>query len=63
MAVVLALCQGLSPVPLTVWRIRISSVATATSFGAVRAAGLLTKTLGVGTGIAVLLGGLLATSP
>ena len=68
LAVVLALCQGLSLVPITAWRIRISSaVATATSVGAVLAAGLLTKTLvvplGVGMGIAVLLGGLLATSP
>jgi hypothetical protein len=68
MAVVIALCQGLSLVPLTAWRIRISSaLATGTSFGAVLMAGLLTKTLvvplGVGTGIAVLLSGLLATSP
>jgi hypothetical protein len=68
LAVVLAFCQGLSLVPLTAWRIRISSaMATAMSIGAVLAAGLPTKTLilplGVGMAIAVVFGVLLATSP
>jgi hypothetical protein len=68
LAIVLVFCQGLSLVPLTAWRIRISSaMATALSVGAVLAAGLLTKTLivplGAGMAIAVVLGVLLATSP
>jgi hypothetical protein len=68
LAIVLVFCQGLSLVPLTAWRIRISSaMATAMSVSAVLAAGLLTKTLilplGVGMAIAVVLGVLLATSP